>query len=127
MLINHIETWVQAWFSSFVWDDESYRISIENYLIERPKTTISVRIKWESMIEVWIMPNDIALVDTSLVANSWNIVIAIIDWKYTIKFLEKDIKWKFYLKGANKDLKHMYPENDLVIFGVVVGIIRKYI
>lgn len=125
-MIKLIENWVSAWFSSFVWDDENYEISLENYLIEHPKSSICVRIKWKSMINAWILTWDIAIVDSSIIPQNWNIVIAIIDGIYTIKTFLKDLEWKVFLRAANDEYSDFYPEESLSIFWVVVGIIRKY-
>jgi len=43
--IFFFEEVVGAGFSSFVGNDESYKMSIDQYLIERPTTTICVRVK----------------------------------------------------------------------------------
>lgn len=125
MNINFFEEWVNAWFSSFVWEDDSYKVSIEDYLIKRPLTTIWVRVMWESMKNVWILPWDIALVDTSLTPKRWDIVIAIIDWLYSIKFFEKDSKSRFFLTSNSGDC--YYPKDELKIFWIVTSVIRKYL
>ncbi|EKE28660.1 MAG: hypothetical protein ACD_3C00035G0010 [uncultured bacterium (gcode 4)] len=125
--ITLFEEWVSAWFSSFVGEDDSYKISLEQFLIERPSTTISIRIKGESMLWAGILPWDIAIVDTAKIPFSWNLVIAILDWVYTIKFLQKDAKWRSFLRAANKAYWDIYPNEDLSIFWVVVGVIRKYV
>ncbi len=125
--ITLFEEGVSAWFSSFVWEDDSYKISVEDYLLERPKTTICVRVKGDSMIWAWIMRNDLVLVDTSINPKIWDIVIAIFDWVYTIKYLCTDKSWKTFLRSANKDYPDAYPKDSLSIFWVVVAVIRKYI
>ena len=78
------------------------------------------------MIDAWIFPGDLAVVDKWAKINNWDIVIAKIDWRYVIKFYERDRKWKIYLISANENSKKIYPEIELEIFGVVKGLIRKY-
>lgn len=124
--ITLYEEWAKAWFPSFVVNEDSYKISLEDYLIEKPSTTVCVRVIWNSMNLVGIMENDLILVDKAKWALEWQIVIAIIDWAYTIKFLKKDSQKRFYLSSANKTYPDFYPEESLEIFGVVVGCVRKY-
>ena len=126
-MLDFFEEWVNAWFSSFVWDDETYKISIEDYLIPRPKTTICVRVKWNSMKDAWIIPWDMALVDTSLEAKEWDVVIAVVDWSYSIKYFLKNKKWIPFLRSANSEFEDFYPTDTLSVYWVVIWMLRKYI
>jgi repressor LexA len=52
-------------------------------------------------------------------------VIAIVDNEFTLKKLGNE-KGKFVLIPANPAYPVIRPQNDLEIFGVVVGQFRKY-
>lgn len=117
---------IKAWFPSPANEENRSDIDISDYLIKKPNSTILLKVKWDSMINEWIKNWDIVVVDKSITANNNNIVIAIVDWEYTMKYLIKD-KWeRIFLRSANPEYKDIYPENELQIFGTVTWVIRKY-
>ncbi|MBU1151215.1 repressor LexA, partial [Patescibacteria group bacterium] len=78
----------------------------------------------QSMIEAGIYEGDLAVVDTKKTPKDGDIVIALVDNQNTLKrYMKKD--GKVYLKAENKDYKDIYPENELVIQGVVSTLIRQ--
>lgn len=117
---------VKAWFPSPASDDMRYDLNIHNFLVKNPNSTILLRVKGDSMIWEWIWEWDIVVVDKSLKYKVWDIVIAIVDWEFTMKFLMKDAWWKAYLKAANNNYDDIYPREQLEIFWVVVWAFRKY-
>ena len=54
-----------------------------------------------------------------------DIVIAVVDQEYTVKYLDKG-DTGYFLKPANKDYENIYPSNEMHIFGTVVGSFRRY-
>jgi len=58
-------------------------------------------------------------------ANIGDIVVAIIDDKFTIKTLGKE-KDMFVLIPANKDFDIIRPKEQFAIYGVVAGQFRSY-
>lgn len=78
------------------------------------------------MQDAGILEGDIVIVHTSKKAKIWDIVIAIVDEEYTVKYLEKDTTGVYYLKPGNENYDDIYPEEEMKIFGVVVGVCRKY-
>ena len=116
---------IQAGFASPATEENNFDIDLENYIMEHPNTSILVKVKWDSMQDAGILEWDIVIVDKSLKAQIWDIIVAIVDHEYTLKFLKKDKKWKFYLHPANNNYPDIYPENQLEIFWVVVSVVRK--
>ena len=118
---------IKAWFPSNANEENRFDIDISDYLIDKPNSTILLKVKWDSMINEWIKSWDIVVVDKSINPKSGAIVIAIIDGEYTMKYLIKEKSWKVYLRSANPEYEDIYPKEQLEIFGVVTWVIRKYI
>jgi repressor LexA len=78
------------------------------------------------MIDAGIFPWDIAVVDKAKIPREGDIIIANIDYQYTIKYLRKDGQGRDYLQAANDNYMNIYPKEELQVFGVLVSIIRKY-
>ncbi|MDR3411981.1 MAG: S24 family peptidase [Formivibrio sp.] len=106
-------------------DAMSESISIDEYLIPRPSSTVLVTIKGDSMIEAGIHDGDIAVVEKRHAASLGDRVVAIVDGEYTLKTLAKD-KLGFLLQPENAAYQPIRPKEGLEIYGVMVGLIRKY-
>lgn len=100
-------------------------LNIDEYLIEAPSRTELLTVDGDSMIDAGLMPGDTLVVKKSAPTNLGDIVVAVVDGEFTVKYLEKD-KSGFYLKPANKKHKSIRPHDGLTIFGVVAGCFRKY-
>lgn len=99
-------------------------ISIDQDLVRSPSRTVLVTVKGDSMSGAGILPGDVAVVERRHTANEGSIVIAVVENEFTIKRLAKE-KGRFILKPENKAYPALKPR-ELEIFGVVVGIYRKY-
>lgn len=99
-------------------------ISIDDYLIDNPAQTVLIRVKGDSMIDAHIQEDDIAVVEKRHAARIGDIVIAVVDGDFTLKYLQKDQNG-FILMPANSNYAPIRPREDLEIFGVMVGLIRK--
>ncbi len=116
---------VRAGFPSPAEDTRHDTLTIDEYLVERPSSTVLVTVKGDSMIDAGIMPGDTVVVEKRSLANVGDMVIAIVDNEFTLKTLGKE-KGKFVLIPANPAYPVIRPQSDLEIFGVVVGQFRKY-
>lgn len=106
--------------------DVSYdTVTIDEYLISHPSSTVLVTVKGDSMIDAGIMPGDTVVVEKRGPARVGEMVIAIVDNEFTLKTLGKE-KGKFVLIPANPAYPVIRPQGDLEIFGIVVGQFRKY-
>ncbi|MBB5190533.1 repressor LexA [Silvimonas terrae] len=106
-------------------DAMSEALSIDDYLINRPSATITIRVRGESMIEAGIHDGDVAIVEKRPAARVGDIVVAIIDGEYTLKELGRD-KQGFVLLPRNPEFSPIRPKEGLEIYGVLVGLVRKY-
>lgn len=101
------------------------QMDLEKYLIEHPASTFFVKVKWDSMMDAWIVEWDIVILDRSLSPNNWDIVIASLDGDVTLKYFEK--KWTIiHLIPANPDYSTIVVDGPCEVLGVVSGSVRKY-
>lgn len=99
--------------------------AVDDYLIRKPSHTTLVPIKGDSMIDAGIFEGDVAVVERRVAAQAGDIVVAIVDNEFTIKTLAQE-RGKYVLHPANPAYPVIRPRGELELFGVVVGIIRKY-
>lgn len=115
---------VRAGLPNAIEDASTEALTIDDYLVERPSQTVLVRVKGDSMIDAGIHEGDIAVVEKRPAANIGDIVIAIVDNEFTLKYLERD-KTGFILRPGNPAYPVIRPQGQLEIFGVLVGLVRK--
>jgi len=114
-----------AGFPSPAGETASDMITIDEYLVEHPSRTVLVEVKGDSMIEAGIHAGDIVVVERGGEAEVGRMVVAIMDGEFTLKFLGRD-RNGFFLRPANPAFSILRPEGRLEIFGVVVGMFRRY-
>ncbi len=99
--------------------------AIDQYLIGAPSRTVLVPVRGDSMIDAGIHEGDVAVVECDTRPGKGDIVVAIVDGEYTLKTLERE-GGQYVLKPANNRYPTIRPKGRLEIFGLVVGLIRKY-
>lgn len=119
------ESSVQAGMPVSVTATEGEHFVIDDMLIETPSKTTLIPVKGDSMIEAGIHDGDIAVVEKRMNANVGDIVVAIVDNDFTLKTLDKE-RGHYILRPANQSFPVIRPQGSLEIFGVLVGLIRKY-
>lgn len=117
---------VRAGFPSYASDENSYDLNIHEHLVHNPISTVMISVKGDSMIDAWILSWDTVVVDRSVKARIWHIVVAIIDGDYTLKYLDKNNLGQFFLRAWNSQYPDLHAQEVLEIFGVVVGSFRSY-
>lgn len=100
-------------------------VTIDDYLVPYPSKTVLVRVKGDSMMDAGIYADDIVVVEKHTNANVGDIVVAILDNEFTLKRLDRE-RGRVVLKPENKAYPVIRPKGGLEIFGVVVGLFRKY-
>lgn len=115
---------VKAGFASAADDYVEKRVSLdESFNINSP-STFMFTVSGDSMIDLGIYEGDKVIVRKTNYAKDGDIVIAFIDDGYTLKTY-RNRQGKVWLEPANKDYPNLYPKEQLVIFGVAQGIVRK--
>ena len=122
---NLSDTPVVAGLPTFVSDVTADSFMIDQFLVNKPSKTILVPVQGDSMINVGINDGDVVVVEVSSTANTGDIVVATIDDEFTVKTLGKK-RGKPVLLPANDSYPIIRPKESLKIFGVVIGLIRKY-
>lgn len=115
---------VKAGFASVADDYIEKRVSLDDsFDIDNPSTFLFT-VSGDSMIELGIFEGDKVIVRKTNSANSGDIVVAYIDGGYTLKTY-RNKNGKVWLEPANSNYPNLYPTEQLVIFGVAQGIVRK--
>lgn len=98
---------------------------IDEYVVRDPVQTVLIPVKGDSMADAGINEGDLAVVERTPDAKDGDFVVAIVDNDYTLKELgtERGLK---VLKPHNSAYAVIRPKGKLEIFGVLVGIIRRY-
>jgi len=105
--------------------DVHEQITIDRFLIQQPNKTVLIRVKGDSMVNAGIHDGDLAVVERKTEATHGDIVVAVVDDQFTLKTLARD-KDGYHLLPANPNYPVIRPNGKLEIFGVLVGLVRKY-
>ena len=119
------ESSVQAGMPVSVTATQGEYFIIDEMLIDTPSETTLIPVRGDSMIEAGIHDGDVAVVEKRNLANVGDIVVAIVDNEFTLKTLDKE-RGKYILRPANQAYPVIRPQGTLEIFGVLIGLIRKY-
>ena len=115
---------VQAGFPSPAMDYLEERIDLNKEFIKHPLATFIVECTGDSMINAFIPPKAKLIVDRSISPKSGDIVLAVINGEFTVKFLKKN-DYNCFLVPANSKYKEIkvLPEMNMEVWGVVTSII----
>jgi len=117
---------VPAGFPSPAMDYMQERIDLNKEFIKHPLSTFIIESSGYSMINAFIPPKARLIVDRSLTPKNGDIVLAVLNGEFTVKFLKKNIH-KCWLVPANSKFKEIEitEEMDMQIWGVVTNIITN--
>ncbi len=116
---------VKAGFASVADDYIEKRVSLDEAFEINSPSTFLFTVSGDSMIDLGIYEGDKVIVQKTNTAKDGDIVIAFIDGGYTLKTY-RNKKGQVYLEPANPNYPNLYPKEQLVIFGVAQGIVRKF-
>ena len=117
---------VAAGFPSPADDYIEKTLDLNELLIQKPAATFFVRAEGESMLGAGIHPNDILVVDRSIVPVPGKIVICALNGELTVKRLIKN-EGKLVLGAENPDYSDIVVDGDMdmVVWGVVTNVIHS--
>ncbi len=117
---------VPAGFPSPAMDYMQERIDLNKEFVEHPLSTFIIESTGYSMINAFIPPKARLIVDRSIAAKNGDIVLAVLNGEFTVKFLKKN-NYKCWLVPANSKFKEIEitDEMDMQIWGVVTNIITN--
>ncbi|MEN9561587.1 MAG: LexA repressor, partial [Candidatus Parcubacteria bacterium] len=111
---------VEAGFPSAAEEELLDVMDFDEFLTPNKESSYILRVKGDSMIEAGIQPGDMLIVERRQTYKVGQIVIAMVDGEYTMKYLrQKD--GKYYLEPANKKYKPIYPQESFRVEAVVTG------
>jgi DNA polymerase V len=118
---------VQAGFPSPATDYIEDGLDLNAYLVQHTAASFLFHVKGQSMQGAGIVDGDKVVVDRSVEAQHGSIVIAVVDGDYTIKRLFRRGA-RIELRAENAAFKPICfnPDSQLEIWGVVVGVVRRY-
>src|SRR3989338_9196370 len=116
---------VPAGFPVPVDESDHAMLSLQEYLINNPTSAFLLHVSGDSLKDIGVMPGDIALIEKGTRPQTGQVVLARVDGEWTLKILEKR-NGKTILMPANTAYKPIIPRHELTIYGVVVGMVRKY-
>ena len=117
---------VPAGFPSPAMDCMEERIDLNKEFIKHPLSTFIIESSGYSMINAFIPPKARLIVDRSLSPKNGDIVLAVLNGEFTVKFLKKN-NYKCWLVPANSKFKEIEitAEMEMQIWGVVTHIITN--
>lgn len=117
---------ISAGFPSPASDYVESNLDLNDLMVRHPSATFFVRVSGDSMLDAGILEGDYLVIDRSLKVAQNDIVIAVVERELTVK--------RFIRNGSTIELR---PENtayptikiqsdmELLIWGVVTGVVRK--
>lgn len=103
--------------------DETLTIDLSSLGVRRPHSTFALKVRGDSMTDAHIVDGDTVVLEAREPRDG-DIVAALIDNETTLKrYLTK--RGKPYLKAENPDYPDLMPARELIVQGVMVGLVRK--
>jgi repressor LexA len=87
--------------------------------------TFVLEVRGDSMIGRHILDGDLVVLEHGRTPRNGDVVAALIDNESTLKTFVQERGRQPYLKAENPKYPKLYPANELVIQGVMVGLIRR--
>jgi repressor LexA len=99
-------------------------INLPQSLIKGRRDVFLLKVRGDSMVNAGIYEGDLVIVRPTKEVKNNDIVVALLHDEATVKrFIQ--IKNRAYLKAENPDYKNIYPKEDWMVQGKVVGVIRN--
>lgn len=122
--LAHYDQSVPAGFPSPAMDYMEDRIDLNKELIKHPLATFLISSEGTSMVNAFIPPKAKLLVDRSITPKNGDIVLAVVNGEFTVKFLKRN-ELKVWLCPANRKFPEIEitEEMNMQIWGVVTTIL----
>jgi len=99
-------------------------INLPQSMVKGRRDVFLLRVRGDSMINAGIFEGDLVIVRPTKEVKNNDIVVALLHDEATVKrFIQ--IKNRSYLKAENLDYKNIYPREEWMVQGKVVGVIRN--
>jgi len=107
-------------------EEYAANLNIDSHLVKLPTRTSLLQVKGDSMKDAAIAEGDTVIVQKGAPTKPGDIVVAIVDNEFTVKYLDLDKEGNFFLRAGNVAYPPIRPKHALEIYGKVVGSFRKY-
>ncbi len=99
-------------------------INLPQTMVKGRRDVFLLRVRGDSMVNAGIFEGDLVIVRPTKEVKNNDIVVALLHDEATVKrFIQ--IKNRAYLKAENSDYKNIYPKEEWMVQGKVVGVIRS--
>jgi repressor LexA len=99
-------------------------VNLPSSLVKGRRDVFLLKVRGDSMINAGIYEGDLVIVKPTRDVKNNDIVVALLHDEATVKrFIQ--IKNRSYLKAENPDYKDIYPKEEWMVQGKVVGVIRN--
>lgn len=117
---------VRAGFPSPAEEEASDRMSLDDYLVERPNSTFFLKVKGDAMSEAGVLDGDIVIVERNLSVGLGQMVVVNVEGQLRVKIL-KQTQGQFILESAHPNYPDLPLEDNVhhSLTGVVKGVVRK--
>ncbi|GAB4147895.1 MAG: translesion error-prone DNA polymerase V autoproteolytic subunit [Patescibacteria group bacterium] len=125
--VPYYECVVPAGFPSPADDFVDTKLNLNDLMIPHPNSTFFVKVQGDSMLQAGINSGDMLVVDRSLNAKPDDVVLAVVDGEFTVKYL-RSRNGKIFLQPANP----RYPvipiqgETEFQVWGVVTHSVHTF-
>ncbi|MFH1012649.1 MAG: S24 family peptidase [Candidatus Peregrinibacteria bacterium] len=100
-------------------------VDLNDYLIKKPERTVLINVRGDSMVDAGIQEGDKVIVEVGSPTQLGDVVVAVVDNDYTVKYLDKSPNGHPILQPGNSNYQPIIPQGELKIFGKVIGVVRK--
>jgi repressor LexA len=101
-------------------------IYVPNYLVQSKQPCFALRVHGDSMMNAGIHDGDLVIVQSTQLAKSGDIVVALIGNEVTVKRLILKEKQR-YLKAENPAFSDIHPDEPWSLQGKVLALIREQV
>ena len=117
---------VSAGLGAEVQDEVVERLNLNEWLVENESKTYMVDVQGDSMKDAGILDGDTVLVERASQFKDGEIVVALMEDGYTVKYLKKKGN-EMFLQPANAKYSPIYPTDDnrIELVAKVKAVIRK--
>lgn len=118
---------ISAGFPSPADDYIEAELDLNRYLIRNPPDTFMIRVKGDALFGAGILDGDVLVVDRSIGPRHGMIVVAMENGEMCVRRLNRK-SGNWVLDPENKDFQPLRIKSgqDLEVWGVVTGMVRKY-
>ena len=111
-------------FPSPARDYQQERLDWNKLITDHPLSTFYFRCNSDAMVDAAIVPGAILVVDRSVNPKNGDIVVADVDGKFTVRYLQTN-EYKSKLIAANRKYADIVMNNEITVFGVVVSVVMQ--